>query len=86
MLDTKLYSLKTASKTLIHKTGEFLGNKIADAVTNSYNHKVLKTKPQERRNNYSTRKKRRNIRQIKTSITKSEHYKIPKLLNDSTKL
>ena len=33
LLDTRLDSLKTASKKLIHKAGEFLGNKIEDAVT-----------------------------------------------------
>ena len=37
LLDTRLGSLKTASKKVVHKTGESLGNKIADAVTNSYN-------------------------------------------------
>ena len=35
------------------------------------------------RSDYSTRKKRRNIKQIKKSIVKMEHYKIYKLLNDS---
>ena len=36
------------------------------------------------RNNYSTRKKRRYIKQIKKSVIKMEHYKLSKLLNDST--
>ena len=36
------------------------------------------------RNNCSTIKERRNIKQIKKSIIKVEHYKIFKLLNDST--
>ena len=36
------------------------------------------------RNNYSARKKRRNIRQIEKHVMKTEHYKISKLLNDST--
>ena len=40
-----------ASKKVIHKiagaTGEFLGNKIADAVTKSYDDKILKRKPVE---------------------------------------
>ena len=35
LLDTGLNSLKTASKNVVRKTGEFLGNKIAGAVTNS---------------------------------------------------
>ena len=36
------------------------------------------------RNNYSTRKKRWNIKKIEKGIVKLEHYKISKLLNDST--
>ena len=32
-MDTGLDVFKTASKKLVHKAGEFLGNKIADAVT-----------------------------------------------------
>ena len=32
LLDTGLDSLKTASKKPVHQTGEFLGNKTADAV------------------------------------------------------
>ena len=36
------------------------------------------------RNNYFARKKRRNIRQIEKHVMKTEHYKISKLLNDST--
>ena len=35
-------SSKTASKKVVHKTGEF-----ADAVTNWYDGKILKTKPVE---------------------------------------
>ena len=31
LLKTGLDSLRTASKNVVHKTGEFLGNKIADA-------------------------------------------------------
>ena len=47
MLYTGLGSLKTASKKVFHKTGEFLGNKIADAVTNSYDDKIVKQEPVE---------------------------------------
>ena len=47
MLYTGLGSLKTASKKVFHKTGEFLGNKIADAVTNSYDEKIVKQEPFE---------------------------------------
>ena len=55
--------LKTASKKLVHKAaeaaGEFIGNKIAD--------KIVKNLFLMR---YSTRKKTRNIKRIKTSIIK----------------
>ena len=37
---TGLDSLKTASKKVIHEAGEFLGNKVADAVANSYHSKA----------------------------------------------
>ena len=40
-------ALKTASKKLVHKTCEFLGNKIADAVTKSDDDKIVKQKPIE---------------------------------------
>ena len=33
LLDTGLYSLKTASKKVVHKVGKFLGSKIADTAT-----------------------------------------------------
>ena len=46
-MDTGLDSLKTASKKVICKTSEFLGNKIAGAVTSSYGDKIVKTKPAE---------------------------------------
>ena len=45
-LDTGLDSLKTASKKLVYKIDEFLGNKISEAV-NSYDDKIVKTKPVE---------------------------------------
>ena len=32
LMDTGLDSLKTASKKVVHKAGEFIGNKITDAV------------------------------------------------------
>ena len=32
---------------MVHKTGELLGNKIPDTVTNSYNKNIVKTKPAE---------------------------------------
>ena len=42
LLDTGLDSLKTASKNLVHKAGEFIGNKIANAVTKSNYDKIVK--------------------------------------------
>ena len=35
LFDTGLDAAKTAFKKVVHKTGEFLGNKFADAVTKS---------------------------------------------------
>ena len=36
-------TLKTASKKVAHKAAEFLGNKIADAVTKSNGNKIMKS-------------------------------------------
>ena len=47
LLDTGLDSIKTASKKVVHKTSEFLGSKIADAVTKSNDDKIVKQKPVE---------------------------------------
>ena len=91
LLNTGIDSLKTAFKKLVHKTGEFLGNKTADTVVKLYNNKIVKTKPviDENLRNVEeivipSEKKGRNIKQIKTSIIKMEHYKISTLLNNST--
>ena len=35
------------SRKLVHKTCAFIGNKIADAVTNSYDDKIVKEEPIE---------------------------------------
>ena len=43
ILDTGL----DASKNVVHKAGEYLGNKIADTVTKSNDDKALKQKPVE---------------------------------------
>ena len=50
-----------ASKKVVHKAGEFLKTKIADAITKSSNYNIEKKKTCWR-NNYSARKKRRNIK------------------------
>ena len=42
LLDTGLDALKTASKKLVHKTGDFLGDKFTDAVAKSSEDKILK--------------------------------------------
>ena len=34
-MDTGIESVKTSSKKVVHKVGEFIGNTIADAVTKS---------------------------------------------------
>ena len=86
LLGTWLDSLKTASKKVVHKGGEFLGNKTADAVTKSNDDKT--EKPKKNSKNVEEiiilLEKRDKIKQIEKSIIKMEHYKISKLLNDST--
>ena len=42
LLDRGIDSLKTTSIYVIQKAGEFLENKIVEAVTNSYNNKIVK--------------------------------------------
>ena len=46
-MGTGLDSLKTNSKKVIHKVGEFKGNKIEDVVTKSNNEKIMKQEPVE---------------------------------------
>ena len=41
-MGTRLDSLKTVSKQIVHKAGEFLGNKTADAVSKSNDDKIVK--------------------------------------------
>ena len=62
-----------ASKKVVNKACQYLGNKIVDVITNS-NDNIEK---QEKR------KKRGNIKQIEKSIIKMEQYKISNLLNHS---
>ena len=86
LLDTVLDSLKIASKKVTPKaaeaTGEFIGKKITD--------KIVKPKHviDENLRNVAEiiippEKREKNIKQIKTSIIKLEHYKISKISNDS---
>ena len=46
-MDTGLDSLKTDFKKVVHKAGEFIGNKTADAVTISNYKKIMKQEPVE---------------------------------------
>ena len=47
LLDTGLDSLKTPSKKVVHKAGEFLGNKITDGVTKLDDDKIVKQEAAE---------------------------------------
>ena len=83
-MDTGLDALKIASKKAVHKAGGFLGNKSADPEPKSNDNKIVKVR-NNWRNNYSTKKKRWNFKQIKTSVIITlEHYEISKFLNNST--
>ena len=44
IVDTGLDSLKTASKKVVDKTGEILGNKMVDAVTGPNDDKMVRNK------------------------------------------
>ena len=46
-MGTGLDALKTTSKKEVHKTGQFLGNKITDAVTKSNSNNTVKQEPVE---------------------------------------
>ena len=46
-LDTGLDAVKTASEKAVHRTDEFIGNKIADAVTKSNDDNIEKQEPVE---------------------------------------
>ena len=48
LLDAGLDAVKTASKKLVHKAGEYFGNKIVDAVTKSNDDKIGKQQPFEK--------------------------------------
>ena len=47
LLNTGLDAVETDSRKVVHKAGEFLGNKIADAVTKSTDDKIKKQDPAE---------------------------------------
>ena len=67
-MHTGLDSLRTASKKVVRKTGEILGNLIDSAVAKSYNNKSMEMKWKSKKywgNNYSTKKKGKNINKLK---------------------
>ena len=64
-----------ASKKVVHKADEFIGNKITDAVTKSNDDNINKKEPVEKIV-IPLEKKRGIIRQIEKSIVKMKHYKI----------
>ena len=82
-MNTGLDAGKIASKKVVHKAAELLGNKNVHEVTKSNDDKNEKQKPAEEII-IPSEKKSRNIKQVKKIIMKMEHYKISKLLNDST--
>ena len=47
LMDTRLDDVKTASKNVVRKAGEFIWNKTTDAVTKSNDHKIVKKEPVE---------------------------------------
>ena len=46
-MDTGIDAVKIASKKVVLKAGEFLGNKVADPVTTSSDNKIKKQEPVE---------------------------------------
>ena len=46
-MDTGLDAIRTTFKNVVHKADELLGNKIADAVTESNDDKIVKQEPVE---------------------------------------
>ena len=77
-LKTGVDAVKTTSKKVVHKAGEFLRNKVSDAVTKSNGDKIVKQEPVQE----MVIPSEKNIKRIKTSIIKMAHYKISQLLND----
>ena len=87
LLDTAINAFEKVIHKAAKPTGKFSENKIAEAITKSSDNKIVKPKPVidensriVERNNHSTRKDKRNIEWIKTSITKWNT--LIKLLND----
>ena len=69
-------------KKVVHKAGGFIGNKTADAVTKLNDYYIEKQEPAEE--TIIPPEKRGNTKQMEKNIIKMEHYKISRLLNDSS--
>ena len=78
-MDTRLI----ASKKLVHKASEFLGNKIADVITKPNDNNIEKQEPVEEII-IPPQKREEMSKKIEKNIVKMEQYKLSKLLNDST--
>ena len=70
------------SKKVVHKAGGFIGNKTADAATKLNDYYIEKQEPAEEI--IIPPEKRGNTKQMEKNIIKMEHYKISRLLNDSS--
>ena len=71
LLNTGLDYVKATSKKVVHKAGNFIGNKIADVVTKSNDD----DKPNEKSRNIEKvvippKKKRRNVKQLRKLLKK----------------
>ena len=87
LLDTGLDSLKAASKNVVHKAGEYLGNKITEAVTKPNDDKIVKLDENLRNVEeiiIPLDKRDEILNKLRKVLKKMEHYKITKPLNDST--
>ena len=80
-LDTGLGAVKSASKKVLHNAGEFLGNKIADAVTKSNNDKIVKPGKNPRNVkeiNISLEKRDKLLKNLRKGLTETAKHKMKK--------
>ena len=77
-MDTGLNAVKTTSKKVIHKAGKFIGNKVADAVTNSHDYNIEKQEPFEEII-IPPEKKDEILNKLRKNIIKMQHCEIYKL-------
>ena len=86
LLDTGEDAAKTASKKVVHISGEFVGNKTADSVTKSKDDKIVKSDENLRSVEEITiplEIKDEILNKLRQVLLKMEPDKISKLLNDS---